>query len=198
MKRQRGTSLSVLAALRPPAWLGSSVRLWGILSSTLLHPALSMDAASGVHPFIGGGREGCVASSRGKQDAGEGFRGPAELGIEAVQWLESALRFWVLRVTVLESTGLTSACFRLSLERGVKLCSDVRNLAVMASFLNWSLRHSGSQFAHLSLRRFMDGYIGLARSLFELNELFGPCSMRSCLYKGLWIWKICHFVNRIG
>lgn len=67
---------------------------------------------------------------------------------------------------MLESTGLTSTCFRLSLERGEKVCSEVRNLAVITSFLDRSLRHSGSQFAHLSLRGFMDGYIGLAQSLF--------------------------------
>lgn len=136
------------------------------------------------------------ASSRGQQDAGEAFRGPRELGTEAVQWLEWALRFLVLRVTVLESTGLTNTRFRPSLEKGAKVCREVRNLEAITSSLAWSLRHSGFQFAHLSLRGFMDGYIGLAQSLFEFNELFGPRSMRSCLYRGLWIWKICHFMNR--
>lgn len=64
MKWQRGANLSVLAELRTPAWLGSSVRLCVKLSSALPHPGLSMDAASSVRPFVGGGGAGVSFKQR--------------------------------------------------------------------------------------------------------------------------------------
>ena len=86
-KWQRGTNLSVLAELQPPAWLGSSMRLCVKLSSALPPPGLSMDAASSVHPFGGGGGPG-VSFKQRTTGRGRSLQGPKRAGIEAVQWLE--------------------------------------------------------------------------------------------------------------